>query len=385
MKLLPLLSFTIVVLGFAVAGNCESPAETVDEETEAVQTQTRTMKLGIVGLVHTHVHGLLGRPDSDDIEIVGIVEPNRKLAEQYSRQHGFAMDIVFDSIDEMVKASKPEAVAAFNPIYDHLEVVQYCAPRGIHVMVEKPMAVSLDHARQMYDLAKKHKIHLLTNYETSWYPTPRETFRIINQETQFSKIKKINFYTGHQGPIEIGCNPEFVEWLIDPKLNGGGALTDFGCYGANIATWMLNGERPVSVACVTQQTKPDLYPNVEDDATIILNYSETQVLIQASWNWSHSRKEMELFGTGGYIKCLNGNETSVMLDEKAGPRPRSVDGKNQLLDPFSLFQQVVSGDHKLKPNDLSALENNLIVVEILEAAKIAAKENRLVMMEDLSE
>ena len=111
----------------------------------------------------------------------------------------------------MVKATQPEAVTAFNTIYDHLSVVEYCAPKGIHVMVEKPLAVNYEHAQKMIALAKKHNIHLLTNYETSWYGSNYEAYRLIHQEQKIGDIRRIIFYTGHPGPIEIGCNEEFVD------------------------------------------------------------------------------------------------------------------------------------------------------------------------------
>ncbi|MGB5237245.1 MAG: Gfo/Idh/MocA family oxidoreductase, partial [Flavobacteriaceae bacterium] len=218
------------------------------------------LRIGVIGLVHTHVHWILGREEQGDIEIVGIVEPNRTLAEEYSLRHGYSMDIVFDTMEEMVAKTRPQAVTAFNTIYGHLEVVQYCAPRGIHVMVEKPLAVSWEHAEQMIKLANEHKIHLLTNYETSWYGSNYEAYRRIYEEKAIGDIRKIVFHTGHPGPVEIGCNPEFLEWLTDPNLNGGGALTDFGCYGANISTWLMKGVVPLTVSCTVQQLKPLLYP-----------------------------------------------------------------------------------------------------------------------------
>ncbi len=181
----------------------------------------------MVGLVHTHVHWILGRENRGDIEIVGIVEPNRNLAIQYSEMHGFPMEIVYNSMEEMIEATNPEAVTAFNTIYGHLEVVEYCAPRGIHVMVEKPLAVNIDHALRMAALAEEHGIHLLTNYETSWYGSIHQTNKMM-QNGAIGPVKRMVFNTGHPGPVEIGCNPEFLEWLNDPELNGGGSLTDFG-------------------------------------------------------------------------------------------------------------------------------------------------------------
>ncbi len=99
-----------------------------EKEKSAAGAVNSTLRVGVIGLVHTHVHWILGREEQGDIEIVGIVEPNRKLAKEYSERHGYSMDIVFDTMEEMIAETKPEAVTAFNTIYGHLEVVEFCAP-----------------------------------------------------------------------------------------------------------------------------------------------------------------------------------------------------------------------------------------------------------------
>jgi len=119
-----------------------------------VFAQQMPVRIGVVGLTHDHIHGLLGRKDQGDIVIVGIVEPNKELVERYATRYGFDKKIVYASIDEMLRKTKPEAVMAYNDIFGHLEVVEKCAPQGVHVMVEKPLAVSVDHANRMAALAK---------------------------------------------------------------------------------------------------------------------------------------------------------------------------------------------------------------------------------------
>lgn len=353
-----------------------------NQEVESYRYEGEPLKVGVVGLVHTHVHWLLGREDIGDVEIVGIVEPNRDLAEQYNKQHGYSMDIVFNTMEELLQKTKPEAVTAFNTIYDHLEVVEFCAPRGIHVMVEKPLAVNWEHAKKMIDLAEKHDIHLLTNYETSWYGSNAKAYDII-ESGDIGDIRKIIFHTGHQGPVEIGCNKEFLEWLTDPELNGGGALTDFGCYGANLATWIMKGETPMTVSCVTQQIKPELYPKVEDEATIILTYPKTQVIIQASWNWSYNRKDMEVYGNEGYLLAKNSSDVEIL--QKGDSIVKTHEAKplqNGIHDPFAYLNAVIKEEHQVEAMSVSSLENNTIVMQILEAAKISAETGETVVWEE---
>ena len=343
----------------------------------------KEFRVGVAGLVHAHVHGILSREKTGEIKIVGIAEPNRKLAEAYSKQHGFSMDIVYNTLEEMVSKTRPEAVLAFNSIFDHLKTVEYCAPLGIHVMVEKPLAVSVEHANKMLALAKQHNIYLLTNYETTWYGSNKKAYELVNNDHKIGPVRKIVFHTGHQGPIEIGCNPEFLEWLTDPVLNGGGAITDFGCYGANIATWMMKGETPLTVTAITQQVKPELYPKVDDEATILVTYNKAQVIIQASWNWPFGRKDMEIYGKDGFVFCTDAK--GMIIKQNDAEKKKAYQAEDlpvNCRDPFIYFANVVRGKIKMDTYDLSAPANNEMVIKILEAAKHAAKTGKSVVWKE---
>ncbi|HYG20897.1 MAG TPA: Gfo/Idh/MocA family oxidoreductase [Ohtaekwangia sp.] len=335
----------------------------------------KPLRIGIAGLTHAHVHWLLNRAHDSDITIAGIAEPNRDLAERLLKQYNLPTSLLFSTLTEMLDKVRPEAVTAFNSIQEHLEVVKLCAPRKIHVMVEKPLAVSLEHARQMHQLATKHGIFLLTNYETTWYGSHYEALKIL---PSLGPLRKIVVHDGHEGPKEIGVNPEFLEWLTDPVKNGGGALMDFGCYGANLATWLMHGEKPTSVFAVTQQIKPDVYPNVDDEATIVLTYPKSQAIIQASWNWPFGRKDIAVYGATGYlIADREGLKVKQTADVAEANQPVAA-LQSPLHDPFAYMAAVIRKEVTLKPSDLSSLENNMVVMEILEAAKTSAREGRIV-------
>jgi predicted dehydrogenase len=176
---------------------------------------------------------------------------------------------------------------------------------------------------------------------------------------------------GHEGPKEIGVQPEFLGWLSDPEKNGAGALFDFGCYGANLMTWLMHDQRPLTVTAVTQRNKPDIYPRVDDEATIVVQYPKAQGIIQASWNWPFGRKDFEVYGEHGLAIATGGAGLRVRLPEKpeqvVTPDPLPEDERNSL----SYLLAVVRG--KRASTGLSSLENNMIVTEILEAARESAR------------
>lgn len=341
------------------------------------------IRVGVVGLTHSHVHQILGREDQGDIRIVGIVEPDTALAQRYAKLYNYPMSMVFSTIEDMIDKTQPQAVTAFNSIYGHLEVVEVCAPLGIHVMVEKPLAVSMKHAKKMEALAKKHHIHLLTNYETTWYPSNHKAYDMV-KSGKIGALRKVIVRDGHKGPKKIGVNSEFLEWLTDPVLNGGGAITDFGCYGANLITWLQEGKRPISVTAVVQQLQPENNPKVDDDATIILTYPKSNATIHASWDWPIGRKDMEIYGLEGVIYADTGNDIRVRISEGYSDYEEesyTLDPrKSPYHDPFALFTAIIHGEVQLKPFALSSLENNMIVTEILEAASQSAKRNKTIKL-----
>jgi len=338
------------------------------------------VRIGVAGLSHSHVLPLLRNLNRKDIQIVGIAESDTALSNRYAKQFGIDKSLIYKSLDEMLDKTKPAGVITFTSIFDHLKVVETCAPRGINVMVEKPLAVSVKHAVAMSQLAKKYGILLLTNYETSWYPSNYEAFRMIGSG-ELGELRKIIVYDGHKGPKEIRVNKEFLDWLTDPVLNGGGAVDDFGCYGADLITWILKGEKPTAVFADLKQYKPNVYPKVDDDATIILSYPTMEGIINASWNWPFNRKDMHVYGTTGYAFIDDAETIRYRLDEKSKEKVEIVPlSETPFNDGFIFFASAIKGEIKIQPTDLSSPEINLTVVEILEAARLSGKTGKQIKL-----
>ncbi len=343
------------------------------------QTSTPPLRLAIVGLVHGHVPGFIeGSLSRADIRLVAIVEADRQLAAQYAARYHVDSALLFTDLEGMLKKVKPEAVATFTSTFDHRKVVETCARHGVHVMMEKPLAVSMAHARAMETAVAKGHIHLLVNYETTWYSSNHAAYKMVVKDGAIGDIRRIVVHDGHRGPKEIGCQPEFLKWLTDPILNGGGALTDFGCYGADLMTWLMGGKRALSVTAVTQQIKPAVYPKVDDEATIVLTYPKATGIIQASWNWPFDRKDMEIYGLTGLVNTVRRDSLRVRL----GQNPETLIAAAPLAppesDPLTYLAAVVRG--KTAPAGLSSLKVNMVVTEILDAARLSAKSGKTVKL-----
>ncbi len=346
---------------------------------QASSAASAPLRVGIVGLVHGHVHGFFeSSAKSPAIQIVGIAEPDSTLLSQAGSKYGIDPSQLFSSLEEMIAKAHPQAVLAYTNTFDHRKVVEICARYGVHVMMEKPLAVSYEDALAMQKAAASGKIHVLVNYETSWYRSNHAAYDLVH-DGALGDVRKVVVHDGHKGPKEIGVQPEFLSWLTDAKLNGAGALFDFGCYGADLMTWLMNGETPLTVTAVTQQIKQQIYSRVDDEATIVLTYPKAQAIIQASWNWPFDRKDMEVYGATGYAITVKrddvrvrraGEDQDTLVAAKAIPAPYD--------DSMTYLRAVVLNGAAEDP--LSSLSTNVTVIEILDAARTSAKEGRTVRL-----
>lgn len=344
-----------------------------------------SIRVAVVGLVHGHVAGFLPElKHHPDIHLVGIEEPDTALAAKYRRQFHLDPKLFFTNIDSMIQQTHPQALLVYTAIGDHRKVIDMAAAHGISVMVEKPLATTLNDALAIRKTAREHRIHVLVNYETTWYSSNRAAYDELRQG-KLGELHKAIFRDGHQGPKEIGVGPEFLSWLTDPRKNGAGALFDFGCYGADLVTWLMHGETPISVTAVAQTDKPNLYPHVDDDATIIVRYPKMQAVLMPSWDWSFSVKDMALYGTQGSAVTVGSDQLRVRYR-----------GQNQstLLTPLPLaaprddslhYLAAVLRGQLVPKGDPTALDTNIVVMQILSAARESARAGRTILLNPLPE
>jgi predicted dehydrogenase len=338
----------------------------------------KILRVGVAGLAHDHVHNIMHQFKNGQVIIAGIAESDPQLIARYKKSYQLPDSLFYNDLPSLIAHTHPDAVLAYNAIVEHLGVVEICAPKGISVMVEKPLATTVKDANRIAALAGQYHIHVLVNYETTWYDTNQQIFEMVNAGA-IGAPRKMIVHDGHEGPKEIGCSPDFLNWLTDPVKNGGGAIRDFGCYGANLMTWLMQGKAPISVTALTHHIKPNIYPKVDDDATILLEYPDATGIIEASWNWPFSIKDWEVFGVTGYLHALN---DKVLMERLKKNYDSITVHPAAYRDNITYLADVLSG--KTDPgNDLSSLPNNLIVVRILEAASLSAKEGRRIRLDDV--
>ena len=339
----------------------------------AAQSLTDRPRLAIVGLVHSHVWGHLERmADLKEGDLAGIAERNQELVAEARKRAPNAE--YFDDYKRMIETKKPHVVWAFVENNRHLEIVEYCAPRKIHVIFEKPLASTYADAIKIRDLARKHGVQVMTNYQMAWWPA-QYAAKAQADSGALGKVWRLHGVVGHGGPGSEGVrNRIFFEWLTDPVQNGGGSLIDFGCYNALWSLWYLG--RPETVFAQVNRLQPEKFPKVEDSAVLVLNYKNGVGIFEGSWDLPRSFQDLEVFGRSGSVYVTRERVELRKGKEVSEVAPAALPDDRK--EPVTyLIGRLRAG----QPVDgLVALDINVGVIEILEAARESVKTGRAVKL-----
>lgn len=347
-----------------------------------VNAADRKTKLAIVGLDHDHVWGLLkDLTEEPNAELVAIADGHPELVDRAKTKVPANVKFYSDFV-KMLDEMKPDGVIVTTENDRHLEILRECAKRHINYSTEKPMATTAADAREMERLANQAGIKVMVNYWNVWVAPTHELYHRV-KDNQVGPLEKIIVQYGHQGPKEIGVSKYFADWLYDPVKNGGGAIMDFGCYGAEWAVWLKG--RPSRVSAATQKLKVAQHNPVDDDATVILDYPDGQAIIEASWDWPYSMGQVEVFGPKGsllatrndlFFRSPTDNVAKVGLQGERvalDPPPRVTS------NPISYFVDCIRNNKPIE--DPLSMKLNVQVIEILDAARESARTGKQQMLD----
>ena len=358
------------VVAFAAMAVLTSPG---DMKAQIIDSGAKT-RLAIVGLDHDHVWSLLKDVAREpSAELIAIAESDSALINQARKEVPASVKFYSDYV-AMLDEAKPEAVIVATSNDRHLEILRQCAKRHIHYSTEKPMAINTSSAREMERLAREANIKLMVNYWNAWVAPTHDLFHRV-RAGEVGPVGRIIVQYGHRGPKEIGVSQQFANWLYDPVKNGGGAIMDFGCYGAELSLWLKG--KPSRVYATTRKMKTEQNNTVDDDATIVLDYPDATAVIEASWDWPYTKEQIEVFGPKGSLLARH----STLLHRAGDARGPNVspDGENVPLNPLpnetsnpvSYFVDCIRNNKPIE--DPVSAQLNVQVMEILDAARESAR------------
>jgi predicted dehydrogenase len=314
-------------------------------------------------------------------QLVGIAEPNEELRAE-AKKLGVADGLLFTDYRQMLDQVKPDIVWAFVENNRHLEIAEVCAPRHINLIFEKPLASTYADAKKMKSLAAKYGIRIMTNYQMAWWPT-NYAAKNAADHGEIGKVYRLRGIVGHGGPGSNGVrNKYFFDWLTDPEKNGAGALMDFGCYNALWSVWYLG--MPTSVYATAQHLRPERFPKVEDNATLVFTYPHASAIFEASWDLPRSFQDLEVFGLSSDSGKPEDAPGSLYMTQKGVEWRKGKETKELEVtplpedesDPVSYMVSRMKADKPIE--GLTAIDINVDVIHLIDLAKESIKTGRAV-------
>jgi predicted dehydrogenase len=219
---------------------------------------------------HAHMGDLLRQvADHPDAEIAGIFHPDRSRMSTAIANFAIPEDRVFTDLETCLSTAKGDLAIVCSATAEHANTVDKVAPHGLHILVEKPFAASVADARRMIKATQATGRRFAVNWPLAWYPSHNTAKRLVDEGT-IGDLIEVHFYDGNRGPLfhvadKVVVSPEEVEakkptsWWYK-KAAGGGSLLDYLGYGVTLGTWFLDGEVPIEVTSVVDET-----PGIEVD------------------------------------------------------------------------------------------------------------------------
>ena len=340
------------------------------------------LRVGLLGLVHDHLF-LMNEINNffktEIVEVTCAADLNEFLL---SRVKNLGVQKIYKDYREMLDKEKLDAVAIYAENNRHAELTEAAAEKGLHVLVEKPMAPSLKMARKMVDAAEKNKVRLMINFPTLWRPTLRHASELAIAG-KIGRIFEFRHRSAHRGPKEMGCTPYFYDWLYDKEKNGAGAFMDFCCYGAMHSRWILG--LPEKVTSIGGNYVKDYISPLEDNAILLMGYERAVGISEASWSQMHGPGDplypMIIRGIKGTL-IANFRNIVKMYVEAGEWEDIQVPSfsEGNLSAPDHFINSIIQNKPFIEPASPS---NNLETQAILEAGLLSLREERTVKLKEI--
>jgi predicted dehydrogenase len=324
-------------------------------------------RIGILGLTHDHVwNHVVDLERSENAVLTAAADPNRPLLDRISDRSGCR---TYTSYLEMLDGEALDAVYVFSDNATSVTLTEMATGRGLHVMVEKPMAATLTQAERMLRVAKAAGVMLMVNWPFAWWRTLQCAMRLARRG-DIGELFQVRYRAAHAGPKVVGCSAYFCDWLYDPRKNGAGALMDYCCYGAVLSRYLLG--QPSHVLGVALRLGGQEIA-VDDNAMLLLTYDRALGVAEASWTQIDTLTSYTtiLYGSKGTVVAQKDSVWVATSDQPSGQQVDVSQEAGEAASATDLFLSHIASGQPL--SGLCSAEVSRDAQEILEAGLISAQ------------
>ncbi len=321
----------------------------------------KTYRIGLAGLSHGHIGAHMRAWKAlPNAQIVGYAETDPELLHTYASDLSSVQH--YDTVEHLLDRAKPDVISICNDTLGHASVVEAAASRGIHSVIEKPMAVVLREGEKMLVSATKHGVQVAVNWPTHIGRMGLLPALQLVRDGAVGRLYEVRHRGGSTKPMHKEADA-FFRWLYQPTINGGGAFADYCGYGIDMAVAALG--MPSSVFCIAgRYVREDILG--DDNARMILQYPRALAMVEATWTQvGIPHGATAFYGDTGTIEL---RPEGIWLATSANERGKIVENLPQHGLGASLMEHLLTQLDKGEPvNELMGVRRGRDIAEVYEA------------------
>lgn len=267
----------------------------------------RILKVAVVGMGKMGIAHAALLNTMERAHLIGIVDSNTR---QLRHVESLGLRVPFClSLSELCKHETPEALFVCTPPSTHLGIARESLGRGIHTFIEKPLAESLESAQKILALARQSKIVHATGYNLAYVPIYRHVKALLDK----FEIGKIERFSAEIYLTKVIDRKQADRgWQFDPKVAGGGVLTNLGSHLLFLLLWYFGDLRSVR-----GRAEKKLSSRVEDELRAELVFENGIVGdFETSWSvfgYPLSNIRLKIYGNGASMTV---DSESILVERR---------------------------------------------------------------------
>ena len=324
---------------------------------------------GYISKIHAHAAQKL-----PDVELVAIVNHRPESMAAFARDFGISRQ--YATIEELLQDGHVDAISINTPNYLHAPQTVAVLEAGVHVMVEKPMAMNAAQAEAMVAASQRSGALLMVAH--CWRFDPEVVW--LRDQVQAGRLGRIIRSKGYSVHVRWGPGG----WFTQKQFAGGGAMADMGIHALDTARFLLGDPLPVSVYARIGTYYNDF--DVDDTGVIIVNWDNgTTSYLESGWWQPHAdgpEAATQLYGSSGFgqlfptrLAISNAGQADVELVDPGFPPVRDPHCPQSMYDSqMAYFVACIREGQMPKPGGLEGWVN----MKVVDAAYKSARTGKVI-------
>jgi len=304
----------------------------------------------------------------ENSELVAIFSGDERKRRQLARRHHAEFALPYEELPDFLRSGEIQAVYLAVPNHRHRDLTLEAARAGVHVLCEKPMAVTTRDCRDMIAACDDHRVKLMIAYRLH---LERANLTAV-EDIRRGRIGEPRYFTSS---YSYQLDDQNIRGL--PTEQGGGPLYDVGIYCINAARYLF-GEEPLEATALTA-TAPDdpRFAETDEQVSAVLRFPGERLAAFTVGFGAGSVSSYTVAGSKGTLRLepayTHSGRRELIEETRRGRRRRSFSDRDQVAPELVYFADCVLRDVEPEPSGWEGLHDVAIIEAILDSARTGRK------------